>query len=66
MPAAKKKLPLKKWSLRYVATVRGTLEVEATTEEEARELANDDLGADFSTCEQTDFEVLSAREVRQP
>lgn len=50
----------KEWRVRYVATVRGTLEVEAATEDEARALANEH-GAEYATCEQTDFEILSAR-----
>ena len=59
-----KKTAVKKtWRVRYVATVRGELEIEAPTEEDAREIATDDMGADFSTCEQTDFEVLGVREV---
>jgi hypothetical protein len=52
----------KAWRVRYVATVRGTIEVEADTAEEAKTLAEAE-GADFGTCEQTDFEVLSTKEM---
>lgn len=60
----KPKPTLKTWTVSYVATVRGVLEVEATSEEEARQIATDTMGADYGTCEQTDFEVTRVREAR--
>lgn len=53
---------VKTWTVSYAATVRGVLEIEAASEEEARQIATDTMGADYATCEQTDFEVTRVRE----
>ena len=49
------------FKLRYTATVRGILEVEAVDEAEARSIA-DSMGYDGATAEQTDFEIESCRD----
>jgi hypothetical protein len=46
--------------VRYLATLRGTLRIEADSAEEAREKAENE-GYD-AAAEQTDFEILSVRE----